>query len=144
MIKRKSRLRGAIFSMAVCAGIFCAWCCVLLMAGEYNSARHELDTRKQELQAWDACRQTKPDYFKNNSETVSACLKNYNKALDNPWMSLPKERVIGLFILADLGSAAVGCLATWIAVWLSGFAICKFIRSLLFCFRRHPGRQVSG
>lgn len=141
-MKRKSRLRSAILSLAICAGIFCAWSCVLLMFGEYNSARHKLDVHRQELQAWEACRQTKPSYFRSNSEAVSSCLKNYNEARDNPWMSLPKERLIGLFVLAALGSAAVGCLATWIVVWLGVLAIYKFFRSLLFCFRHHPSRQV--
>ena len=143
-MKRKGKLRKAIFSLAICVGIFCAWSSVLLLFGEYSAARHKLDIRRQELQAWEACRQTKPSYFKSNSETVSACLKNYNEARDNPWMSLPKERLVGLFVLAAVGSAAVGCLATWIIVWLGVLAICKVFGSLLFCFRHHPTRQVQG
>ncbi|MHC4643399.1 MAG: hypothetical protein ACYS32_17280 [Planctomycetota bacterium] len=143
-MKRKSRLRRAVFSMAVCVGIFCAWCVGLLMFGEYNSACHKLDMHKQELQAWEACRQTKPSYFRSNSEAVSSCLKNYNEARDNPWMSLPKERLIGLFVLAALGSAVGGCLATWIVVWLGVLAIYRFFRSIVFCFRHHPSRQVYG
>ncbi|MHC4111252.1 MAG: hypothetical protein ACYSUY_09255 [Planctomycetota bacterium] len=142
-MKRKSKLRRAVFSLAICAGIFCAWCCVLLMAEEYNSARHKLDVSKQELQAWEACRHTKPGYFKSNSEAVSTCLKNFNEARDNRWVSLPKERLIGLFVLAALGSAIGVGLVTWAVIWLCGLSICRFIRLLALCFRYHPGKQVS-
>ena len=134
-MKRKDRLRGAILSIAICTGIFCAWCCVLLMAGEYNSARHKLNVHKEEVQAWEACRQTKPSYFRDNSETVGSCLKNYNEARDDPWMSLPKERLIGIFVLAALGSAIVGCLVTWTVLWLGYLIIYRFIRGLALCFR---------
>ncbi len=142
-MKKKRRLRGAVFSLAICVGIFCAWCCVLLMAGEYNSARRKLDVHKQEVQAWDACRQTKPSYFRDNSEAVSSCLKNLNEARDNPWVSLPKEQLVGLFALAALASAAGGSLVTWIVVWLGGLSIYRFIRLLAFCCWRKPCRRVN-
>ena len=143
IMKRKSKLRRAVFSLAICAGIFCAGCCVLLMAEEYNSANHKLNVCKQELQAWEACRHTKPSYFKSNSEAVSTCLKNFNEARDNPWVSLPKERLIGLFVLAALGSAVGGGLVTWVVIWLGGLSIYRFFRLLALCFRYRPGRQVN-
>lgn len=134
-MKRKGRLRGAIFSLAVCAGIFCAWCCVLLMAGEYNSARHKLNVHKEEVQAWEACRLTKPSYFKDNSKAVSSSLKKYDEARNDPWMSLPKEQLIGIFVLAALGSAVVGCLVTWIVLSIVCLIIYRFVRGLALCFR---------
>ncbi len=143
-MKRKNRLRKAIFSMAMCVGIFFAWCSVLVMFEEYNSARHKLDVHRQELQTWEACRQTKPSYFRSNSEAVSACLKNYNEARDNPWMSLPKDRLIGLFVLAAVGSVTAGSLAAWIVIWLFVLVVYRFFRSLLFFFRHHPSRPVHG
>ncbi len=142
-MKRKNKIRSAVFSLAVCAGIFCAWCCVLLMAGEYQSARHKLNVSKQELQTWEACRNTKPSYFKSNAEAVSACLKNYNEARENRWMSMPKEQLIGLFVLAAVVSALGAGLATWAVIWLICLSVYRFIRLLAFCFLRHPSRQMN-
>lgn len=142
-MKRKNKIRSAVFSLAVCAGIFCAWCCVLLLAGEYQSARRKLDVSKQELQTWEACRNTKPSYYKSNIEAVSACLKNYNEARDNRWMSLPKEQLIGLFVLAAVVSALGAGLATWAVIWLICLSVYRFIRLMAFCFLRHPSRQMN-
>jgi hypothetical protein len=142
-MKKKRRSHAAIFSIAICVGIFCAWCCVLLMAEEYDSARRKLDVHKQEVQAWEACRQTKPSYFKSNSEAVSSCLKNLKEAQDDPWVSLPKGQLVGLFALTALASAAGGSLVTWIVVWLGGLSIYRFIRWLASCCWRKPGRRVN-
>jgi hypothetical protein len=142
-MNKKRKLRSAVFSLAICVGIFCAWCCVLLMAGEYNSARRKLNVQKQEMQAWDACRQTKPSYFRNNSEAVTSCLKKLDEAKDNPWVSLPKERLVGLFTLAALASATVGTLVTWIVIWLVGLSIYRFFRWLAFCCCRKPCRRTN-
>jgi len=142
-MKRKSRLRGAILSLAVCAGIFCAWCCVLLMAGEYSSARQKLDVHRLEVQSWEACRQTKPSYFRSNSETVSSCLKNLSEAQDNFWVSLPKQQLIGLFVLGALGSAVGGGLVTWTVIWVGCLTIYRFFRLLALCLRYRPSRRVS-
>jgi len=142
-MKRKSRLRGAILSLSICAGIFCAWCCVLLMAGEYSSARQKLDVHRLELQSWEACRQTKPSYFRSNSETVNSCLKNLSEAQDNFWVSLPKDQLIGLFILAALGSAVGGGLITWTVIWVGCLTIYRFFRLLALCFRYRLSRRVS-
>lgn len=128
--------------MAICVGIFCAWCCVLLMAGEYNSACLKLDVHEQEMQAWEACRQTKPSYFRENSEAVSSCLKNFNEARENPWVSLPKEQLVGLFVLAALASAIVGGLVTWIVVWIVVLSIFRLVKWLLSCCWRKPCRQI--
>jgi hypothetical protein len=142
-MKRKSRLRKAIVSLAICTGIFCAWCCVLLMFGEYSSARQKLDVHRLELQTWEACRQTKPSYFRSNSERVNSCLKNLREAQDNPWVSLPKDQLVGLFVLAALGSAVGGGLVTWAVIWLGCLTIYRFFRLLALCFKYHQSRRVS-
>jgi hypothetical protein len=134
-MNRKSKFRKAVFSLALCVGVFCAWCSVLLMAGQYFSARNKLNVQRQELQAWDACRKTKADYFRSNADTVAACLNNYEEARDDPWMSLPKDRLVGLFVLTALGSAAGGTLVTWTALWIVGLTIYKFFSLLVCCFR---------
>jgi hypothetical protein len=113
------------------------------MAGEYHSARFELDTHSRELQGWEACRQTKPAYFKANEEAVSSCLKSLDEARGNFWVKLPKAQLAGLFALASLGSAAGGYLAAWVVVWLGGLGIHRFIRWLALCFRLYPNRQMS-
>jgi uncharacterized protein HemX len=105
------------------------------MADDYYSARYKLDTHSQEFQGWEACRQTKPTYFEANAEAVSACLKSLEEAQDNFWVKLPKAQLIGLFVLAGLGSATGGFLATWAIVWFVGLGIYRFIRLLAFCFR---------
>jgi hypothetical protein len=142
-MRRKRKLRAAVFSLAICVGIFCAWCCVLLMVGEYNSAHRILDVQQQELQAWEACRQTKPSYYKENSEAVSSCLKKLNEARDNLWVSLPKGHLIGFFALAALASASVGSLVTWIVVWIGCLSVYRFIRWLAFCCWRKSGWRVN-
>lgn len=142
-MKRKSRLRKAIVSLAICAGIFCAWCCVLLMFGEYSSARQKLDVHRLELQTWEACRQTKPSYFRSNSERVNACLKNLSEAQDNLWVRLPKDQLVGLFVLAALGSAVGGGLVTWTVIWVVCLTICRFFKLVALCFRYRLSRRVS-
>ncbi len=105
------------------------------MADDYFSARYKLDTHSQEFQGWEACRQTKPAYYEANAEAVNACLESLEEAQDNFWVKLPKAQLIGLFVLAGLGSATGGFLVTWAIVWLVGLGIYRFIRLLMFCFR---------
>jgi hypothetical protein len=142
-MKRKYGLRGVTFYLAMCASIVSACVCVLLMAGEYRSARFELDTHSRELQGWEACRQTKPTYFKANEDAVGSCLKSLDRARGSFWVKLPKAELAGLFALAGLGSAVGGYLAAWAVVWLGGLGIRRFIRWLALCFRLYPNRQVS-
>ena len=62
--------------LSMCVSVFSACFCVLLMAGEYYTARNKLDIYNKEFQGWEACRQTEPTYFKANTEAVSSCLEN--------------------------------------------------------------------
>jgi hypothetical protein len=102
------------------------------MAGEYYPARNKMDIYNKELQGWQACRQTEPTYFKANEEAVSSCLKNLEEAKDNFWVKLPKNKAIGLFVLAGLGSAIGGYLVVW-SVWFVCLGICRFIRWMKRC-----------
>ena len=126
-MKRKYGLRSITLFLSICVSVFSACFCVLLMAGEYYTARHKLDIYSKEFQGWEACRQTEPTYFKSNAEAVSSCLNNLEEAKDNFWVQLPETEIIGLFVLAGLGSAISGYLAVW-SVWFGGTGICRFIR----------------
>jgi hypothetical protein len=134
-MKRKCGLRSVTLFLAICVSVFSACFCVLLMADDYHSARYKLDAHSQEFQGWEACRQTKPAYYETNAEAVNTCRKSLEEAKDNFWVKLPKAQSIGLFVLAGLGSATGGFLATWAIVWFVGLGIYRLIRLLMFCFR---------
>ena len=132
-MKRKYGLRQITLFLSICVSVFFACFCVLLMAGEYYTARHKLDIYSKESQGWEACRQTEPTYFKSNADAVINCLNNLEEAKSNFWVTLPKNQVIILFVLAGLISAVGGYLAVWF-VWFcgTGFFILKGLVKL-FC-----------
>ena len=133
-MKRKYGLRSMTLFLSICVSVFSACFCVLLMAGEYYTARNKLDVHNKEFQGWEACRQTEPNYFKANAETVSICLNNLEEAQSNFWVTLPKNKIIGLFVLAGLGSAIGGYLAVW-SVWFGGTGVYRFIRWVKLCWQ---------
>jgi len=141
-MNHKSKLQGVISFLAICASVVSACVCVLLISGEYHSAHFNLDTYDRELQGWQACRQTNPEYFKANEQAVNSCLTSIDQAQDNYWVKLPKAHLIGLFILAGLASAASGYLATWVVVWLIGISIYNFIRLLGFPLKYRTNRPA--
>jgi len=134
-------VRSITFFLAVCASVFSASFCVLLMAEEYRSARYKLDRYNLEFQGWEACQQTKPAYFKDNAEAVSSCLKSLDQARANFWVQLTILQLVGLFVLAGLSSAIGGFLAAWLVIWFGGLCIYKFIRWMGLCLRRHSERK---
>ena len=136
-MKLQGKLRSITFFLAICASGILASFCILLMAGEYQSARYRLEIHSLEFQGWEACKQTKPAYFKDNAEAVTSCIKCLNEARDNFWVKLPKAQLAGLYVLAGVGGAIIGYLVTWIVVWFVGRSIYRFIRWLGLCFRRH-------
>jgi len=142
-MNRKSKLRSVTSFLAICASVVSACICVLLISGEYHSAHFNLDTYDRELQGWQACRQTNPEYFKTNEQAVNSCLTSIDQARDNFWVKLPKAHLIGLFVLADLGSAASGYLVTWAILWLVGISIYKFIRLLAFSLKYSTNKPVQ-
>lgn len=129
-MNQKSRWHEFTLSLAIAAGIFCACYCVLAMANNYYVARYNLDIYTQDLQGWDACRQTEPGYYKANAEVVGSCLKNLDSARENFWLNLSTGQLAGLFVLAGSGGAAGGYLSTWAVVWFSSSVIGMFIRWL--------------
>ena len=136
-MKLQGKLRSITFFLAICASGISASFCILLMAGEYQSARYRLEIHSREFQGWAACKQTKPAYFKDNTEAVTSCINGLNEARDNFWIKIPKAQLAGLFVLAGVGGAISGYLVTWIVVWFVGSGIYRFIRWLGLCFRRH-------
>jgi hypothetical protein len=127
-MNQKSRWHEFTLFLAIAAGIFCACYCVLAMANNYYVARYNLDIYMQDLQGWDACRQTEPGYYKANAEVVSSCLKNLDSARENFWLNLSTSQLAGLFVLAGSGGAAGGYLSTCAVVWFGISVIGKFIR----------------
>lgn len=133
-MKRKYGLRKITLFLSISVSVFSACICVLLMANEYYTARHKLEIYSKESQGWEACRQTEPTYFKSNAEAVSSCLNNLEEAKSNFWVTLPKNQVIILFVLAGLFSAVGGYLAVWF-VWFGGTGVYRFIGWVKLCWR---------
>jgi hypothetical protein len=126
-MKRRG-LRGIPLFLAISASVISACVCVLLMAGEYHSARFNLDTYDREYEGWQACRQVKPAYYEENQEAVSSCLTSLEAARDNFWLKRSTAQLAGLFIIGGLSSAAGGYGATWMLVWLIGVGCHKIVR----------------
>ena len=141
-MNHKSKLQGVTSFLAICASVVSACVCVLLISGEYHSAHFKMDTYDRELQGWQACRQTNPDYFKANEQAVNSCLTSIDRARDNYWVKLPKAHLIVLFILAGLISAASGYLAAWTVVWLVGMSIYKSIELISFSLKYGTNKPV--
>ena len=144
-MKRKCGLRSITLFLSICVSVFSACFCVLLMAGEYYTARNKLDIYSKEYEGWEACRQTEPTYFKSNAEAVSSCLNNLEEAKINFWVKHPQNQIIMLFVLAGLGSAIGGYLAVWF-VWFGGTGIYRFIRWVKLCWQDksfHIDRQYK-
>ena len=143
IMKTKSGLRGLRFFLATCASVASACVCVLLIAGQYHTARFQLDTYEREYQGWEAFQKTNPAYFEANTEAVKSCQRSLKDARNNSWVKLPKTHVVGLFAAAGLGSAAVGYLVTWVVLWLPGMALSRIARWLVLCLERKPQRRAS-
>jgi len=141
-MKQQSRLRGFAFFFAICASVISACICVLLMAGEYHSARFELDAYNREIQGWEACRQTQPTYYEANSDTVGLCMRNLEQARANFWVKLPKTQLIGLFAAGGLASATGAYLATYGIVWFIGMATYRFGKAMALTCRGTPRVQI--
>ena len=124
MRKRKYGSRSIILFLSISVSVFSACVCVLIMAGEYYTARNKLAIYNNEFQGWEACRQTEPSYFKSNAEAVSACVNNLEEAKNNFWVKHPKNKIIMLFLLAGLGSAISGYMVVWF-VWFGVSSILK-------------------
>jgi len=136
-------LRGIPLFLAISASVVSACVCVLLMAGEYHSARFNFDTHDREYQGWQACRQMKPAYYEENKKAVSSCLKSLEEARENFWLKRSTTELVGLFIAAGLGSAAGGYVTTWGFLLLIGWGFQKCVRWLSFRSPPKPKRPLD-
>lgn len=141
-MKRRG-LRSIPLFVAVSASVILTCISVLLMAGEYHSARFNLDTYDREYQGWQACRQMKPAYYEDNKEAVSSCLTSLEAARDNFWVKRSMGELAGLFIIAGLGSAAGGYLAIWGLILLIGVGFHKLVRWLSLRSPPKPGKPLE-
>jgi hypothetical protein len=141
-MKRRG-LRGIPLFLAISASVVSACICVLLMAGDYHSARSNLDTYDREYEGWQACRQIKPAYYEENKEAVSSCLTSLEAARGNFWLKRSRPELAGLFIMGGLGSAASGYLVIWMLVWLVGVGFHKGIRWWSFRASSRPKKPLD-
>ena len=127
---RKSGFRNTTSSVPKCAGVVCAVVCILLIANKHDSARSKLDTYNLEVQGWEACRRTNPNYFAACKEAVSLSQKNLDEAQGNFWINLPKAQLAGLLVLVASGSGTGGYFVTWAVLWFGGLGVFQFIRPI--------------
>jgi hypothetical protein len=143
MVLSKWGFRKLTPFLAIVVAAVCAFHCVLSVADKYHRAQYRLSLYRQELQGWDACRVTRPAFFRANTEEVNDCLRNLAKAEEDSWVSLAKGQLAGLYLLAGLAGAAGGCLVTWAVVQLAGLAVGTFIRLRAYVLRHDTGEQVK-
>ena len=138
----RRRLRDITLWVAVTAGIICACFCILTVADKYYSAHQKLDMYRQSLHGWEACRKTSPAFYRANTDAVNYCLKNLSEAQGDFWANLPIGQLAGMYVLAGIGGAAGGYLATWAAVWFGVLAVCKLIRQIAARLKRKMSSQA--
>ena len=138
--KLNTTLRNVAFYLAICAGTIAACTCVLIIADKYHSAQSKFNAHVQEFQGWEACRLTKPDYFKANEEEANNSKKNLDEAKSNFWVELPKQELVGLFALGGVGSALAGYLAVWIVAVICYACVRTLIRGLALCIKGNRAR----
>ena len=127
-MKRTNRFHKITFFLAICAGITSACICVLLIAGEYHSARSKFDVHSREVEGWEACRQANPSYYKASEKAVSSSMESLAESQGNFWVKMPKVKLAGFLALGGVGSAALGYLATWAVVLLGRSGIKGFLK----------------
>jgi len=127
-MKRTSRFSKITSFFAICAGITSACICVLLISGEYHSARSKFEIHSGEVQGWEACRQANPSYYNASEKAVGSSLESLAESQGNFWVRMPKVKLVGFLALGGLGSAALGYLATWAVILLGRSGIQGFLR----------------
>lgn len=126
-MKRTNRFHKITSFLAICAGMTLACVCVLLIKGEYDSARSKLEIHSREVQGWEACRQSNPTYYQASEEAVSSSRESLAESQSNFWVKVPNVKLAGFLALGGLGSAAFGYLATWAVILLGRSGIRGFI-----------------
>jgi hypothetical protein len=139
----KCKFHKITLFLAIIAGVSCACYGVLLVADEYYRAQNKLNMCTESVQGWEACRKMNPEFYEANTEAVSTSMKNLDEAQKNFWVTLPKSRLSGLYVLAGLAGAIGGSLVSWIVLWFSGMAIYESLRWFVLACCGHPGHQKN-
>ena len=139
MNRKKNDFRKVASFLATCAGITAACICVLLIAGEYHSARSKVKLHNSEVQGWEACRQANPTYYQASENAVSSSKDNLTEARGNFWVKIPKTQLGGILALGGLCSAAAGYLATWAVAVIGRLGLRKFAAWLTLRLQGCPG-----
>ena len=119
---------GSIY-LPVTVSVFCACCCVLFAADSYSQAQFKLNTCKQELQGWEACRVARPAFYRENISTVSNCLDYLNQARENFWVKLARIQLLTLYGLIGITSATCGYIAAYTLAWFGSTTMHKIHRT---------------
>ena len=127
-MKRTNRFSKITSFLAICAGITSACICVLVISGEYHSARSKFEVHNRQVQGWEACRQANPSYYEASERAVGSSLESLAESQSNFWVKMPKVQLAGFLALGGLGSAALGYLAIWAVVLLGRSGIRGFLR----------------
>jgi len=113
-IKSGRKLRELLCFVAICGGIFGGCSCVLSVASARDSVLYRVNLHRGELLGWEACRETRPGLFRENEIAVARCVESLAEAEGSFWANLSVRKVMGLYVLAAVGGAAGGYLATYI------------------------------
>jgi hypothetical protein len=135
----KCRFKRITLLLSIIAGVSCACYGVLLIADEYYRAQNKLNTCREIVEGWEACRKMKPEFYKANTEVVSSSLEKLDETQQNFWVNLPKNQLVGLYILAGFAGAIGGCLVTWTFLWFCGLAVYETIRWFIIVCCGHSG-----
>ena len=138
-MNRKNNFQKVTSFVATCAGITLACICVLLIGGEYHSARSKFEIHDREVKGWEACRQANPSYYEASADAVSSSAESLAEARSNFWVRVPKVQLAGFLALGGLGSAAAGYLVTWGIVLLGRLTLNKFTGWLTVRLQGCPG-----
>ena len=128
-MKRKSRFRKTASFLATCAGLTSACICVLIISGEWHSARSNYEIHHREVEGWEACRQANPEYYAASEQSVVSSRENLAQAQNNVWVRVSKVQLAGFLALGGLGSAVAGYLATWIVLMFGHTGISVFSKA---------------
>lgn len=138
----RCRFRDITLWVAITAGILCTCFCILTVADKYYSAHQKLEMYRQSLNGWEACRTTRPAFFRANAESINFCLKNLSEAQENFWVNLPIAQLAGIYLLAGLACAAGGFSGTWVVVRLGGLGVYKLTKHLAERLKRKMNSQA--
>ena len=131
-MKKQNGSKRSILIASMISGVFCISVCVLLVSDQYHDAKNRVEIFRQELDGWNACRITEPEYYSSNVEEVDRCVAGLVEANKNFWVNLPKHHIIGIFVGVALVGGIVGSFAGWLLLIIS----VKIVGSIMKLFKR--------